>query len=99
VYRRSYLIVRPRLVATSGGGVSLATVLAVAASQAVDADHRTGRGSRPAVARMMVAAGRGERTVQRAREFLRLTGLATEIEPGRRRSYTERIASWERGCR
>jgi len=97
VYRRSYLIVRPRLVATSGGGVSLATVLAVAASQAVDADHRTGRGSRPAVARMMIAAGRGERTVQRAREFLRLTGLATEIEAGRHRSYTERIASWERG--
>jgi len=97
VYRRSYLIVRPRLVASSGGGVSLATVLAVAASQAADADHRTGRGSRPAVARMMIAAGRGERTVQRAREFLRLTGLATEIEPGRRRSYTERVASWERG--
>jgi len=97
VYRRSYLIVRPRLVATSGGGVSLATVLAVAATQAADADHRTGRGSRPAVARMMIAAGRGERTVQRAREFLRLTGLATEIEAGRRRSYTERIASWARG--
>ncbi len=97
VYQRSYLILRPRLVASSGGGISLPTVLAYAAAQAVAADHRTGRGSRPSIAGMATTAHRGRRTVQRARLFLRLAGLATEIQPGRTRTYSERINSWERG--
>ncbi len=94
VYQRSYLILRPRLVASSGGGISLPTVLAYAAAQAAAADHHTGRGSRPSIA---TTAHRGRRTIQRARLFLRLAGLATEIQPGRTRTYPERINSWERG--
>ncbi len=99
VYQRSYLILRPRLVASSGGGISLPTVLAYAAAQAAAADHHTGRGSRPSIAGMATAAARGRRTIQRARLFLRLAGLATEIQPGRSRTYPERISSWERGDR
>jgi len=97
VYKRSYLLLRPQLVASSGGGISLSTVLAYAAAQAAAADHHTGRGSRPSIAGMVTTAARGRRTIQRARLFLRLAGLATEIQPGRTRSYRERIASWERG--
>jgi len=97
VYQRSYLLLRPRLVASSGGGISLPTVLAYAAAQAAAADHRTGRGSRPSIAGMATTAARGRRTIQRARLFLRLAGLATEIQPGRTRTYPERINSWERG--
>jgi hypothetical protein len=99
VYQRSYLLLRPRLVASSGGGISLPTVLAYAAAQAAAADHRTGRGSRPSLAGMATTAARGRRTIQRARLFLRLAGLATEIQPGRTRTYPERITSWERGDR
>jgi len=99
VYQRSYLLLRPRLVASSGGGISLPTVLAYAAVQAAAADHRTGRGSRPSIAGMATSARRGRRTIQRARLFLRLAGLATEIQPGRTRTYPERITSWERGDR
>jgi len=99
VYQRSYLILRPRLVASSGGGISLPTVLAYADAQAVAADHRTGRGSRPSITTMATTARRGRRTIQRARLFLRLAGLATEIQPGRTRTYPERITSWERGDR
>ncbi len=99
VYQRSYLLLRPRLVASSGGGISLPTVLAYAAAQAAAADHHTGRGSRPSITSMATTAARGRRTIQRARLFLRLAGLATEIQPGRTRTYTERISSWERGDR
>jgi len=99
VYKRSYLLLRPRLVTSSGGGISLPTVLAYAAAQAAAADHRTGRGSRPSLAGMATTAARGRRTIQRGRLFLRLAGLATEIQPGRTRTYPERIASWERGDR
>jgi len=99
VYQRSYLLLRPRLVASSGGGISLPTVLAYAAAQAAAADHHTGRGSRPSIAGMATTAARGRRTIQRARLFLRLAGLATEIQPGRTRTYPERINSWERGDR
>jgi len=97
VYQRSYLLLRPRLVASSGGGISLPTVLAYAAAQAAAADHHTGRGSRPSITTMATTAARGRRTIQRARLFLRLAGLATEIQPGRTRTYPERITSWERG--
>ena len=99
VYQRSYLLLRPRLVTSSGGGISLPTVLAYAAAQAAAADHRTGRGSRPSITTMATSARRGRRTIQRARLFLRLAGLATEIQPGRTRTYPERITSWERGDR
>ena len=99
VYQRSYLLLRPRLVASSGGGISLPTVLAYAAAQAAAADHHTGRGSRPSITTMATTAARGRRTIQRARLFLRLAGLATEIQPGRTRTYPERITSWERGDR
>jgi len=99
VYQRSYLLLRPRLVASSGGGISLPTVLAYAAAQAAAADHHTGRGSRPSITTMATTAHRGRRTIQRARLFLRLAGLATEIQPGRTRTYPERINSWERGDR
>jgi len=97
VYQRSYLLLRPRLVASSGGGISLPTVLAYAAAQAAAADHRTGRSSRPSITSMATTAARGRRTIQRARLFLRLAGLATEIQPGRTRTYPERINSWHRG--
>jgi len=99
VYQRSYLLLRPRLVASSGGGISLPTVLAYAAAQAAAADHHTGRGSRPSITSIATTAARGRRTIQRARLFLRMAGLATEIQPGRTRTYTERITSWKRGDR
>jgi hypothetical protein len=103
VYRRGYLLSRPQLVATTGGGVSLAAVLTVATAHARAADHRTGRNSRPllgvtgGLTGLTAAVGLGRRTVTRARTWLRLVGLATEVAPGRHRSYTERLASWERG--
>ena len=103
VYRRAYLLTRPQLVASTGGGVSLRAVLAVATAHARAADHRTGRCSRPLLgvsggaAGITAATGLGQRTVTRARTFLRLVGLATEVAPGRHRSFTERLASWERG--
>lgn len=103
VYRRAYLLTRPQLVAATGGGVSLHAVLAVATAHARAADHRTGRSSRPLLgvtkgaAGLTAATGLGQRTITRARTWLRLTGLATQVQPGRHRTYTERIASWERG--
>jgi hypothetical protein len=103
VYRRGYLLTRPQLVATTGGGVSLRAVLAVATAHAQAADHRSGRNSRPLLgvsggpAGLTAAAGLGRRTVTRARTWLRLVGLATEVQGGRHRSFTERLASWERG--
>jgi hypothetical protein len=103
VYRRAYLLSRPQLVAVTGGGVSLRAVLAVATAHAQAADFRTGRSSRPLLGTsrgpvgLTAATGLGQRTVSRARTWLRLVGLATEVQGGRHRSFTERIASWERG--
>lgn len=103
VYRRVYLLTRPQLVASTGGGVSLAAVLAVATAHAQVADHRTGRSSRPLLGvskgptGLTAATGLGQRTITRARTWLRLTGLATQVQAGRHRTFTERIASWERG--
>ena len=105
VYRRAYLLSRPQLVAATGGGVSLRAVLAVATAHAKAADHRTGRSSRPLLGTtkglvgLTAATGLGQRTVTRARTWLRLVGLATEVQGGRHRSFTERISSWERGDR
>jgi hypothetical protein len=105
VYRRAYLLSRPQLVASTGGGVSLRAVLAVATAHAQAADVRTGRSSRPLLGTtkgptgLTAATGLGQRTVTRGRTWLRLVGLATEVQGGRHRSFTERIASWERGDR
>ena len=103
VYHRAYLLTRHELVATTGGGVSLRAVTAVATAHAQAADFRTGRSSRPLLGTtrgpvgLTAATGLGQRTVTRARTWLRLVGLATEVQGGRHRSFVERIASWERG--
>jgi hypothetical protein len=103
VYRRGYLLTRPQLVASTGGGVSLRAVLAVATAHARAGDYRTGRCSRPLLGvtggptGITATTKLGQRTVTRARTWLRLVGLATEVAPGRHRSFTERLASWERG--
>jgi len=105
VYRRHYLLVRHQLVATTGGGISLPAVLAVAAAHAAAADFTTGRNSGPLLGQsgaeqgMTAATGRGERTISRARTFLRLVGLATEVQAGRQRTLLERLDSAERGDR
>ncbi len=103
VYRRHYLLVRHQLVATTGGGISLPAVLAVAAAHAAAADFHTGRNSGPLLGQtgaergMTATTGRGERTISRARTFLRLVGLATEVQAGRQRTLLERLDSAERG--
>jgi len=103
VYRRHYLLVRYRLVATTGGGISLRAVLAVATAHAATADFRTGRNSWPLLGKsgaergMTAITGLGERTISRARTFLRLVGLATEVQEGRQRTLPERLDSAERG--
>jgi len=105
VYRRYYLLLRPRLVAVSGGGISLRAVLAVAGAHAAAADFGTGRDSRPMLGDtggeqgLTAATGLGARTITRARTFLRLAGVATEVQPGRHRTLYERLDSWERGDR
>jgi hypothetical protein len=105
VYRRHYLLLRPRLVAVSGGGISLPAVLVVASAHAAAADFGTGRDSRPVLGQtggergLTAATGLGARTITRARTFLRLAGMATEVQPGRHRTLTERLDSWERGDR
>jgi len=103
VYRRHYLLVRRQLVATTGGGISLRTVLAVSAAHATAADFGTGRNSWPLLGQtgaergMTATTGLGERTISRARTFLRLVGLATEVQAGRQRTLLERLDSAERG--
>jgi len=103
VYTRHYLLMRHRLVATTGGGISLRAVLSVAATHAAAADYTTGRNSWPLLGKtggergITAATGLGERTITRARTFLRLVGLATEIQQGRQRTLPERLDSAERG--
>jgi len=103
VYRRHYLLVRHQLVATTGGGISLRAVLAVAAEHATGADFGTGRNSWPLLGQsgaergMTAITGLGERTISRARTFLRLVDLATEVQEGRQRTLLERLDSAERG--
>jgi len=103
VYRRHYLLLRPQLVDVTGGGVSLRAVLAVATAHASTADFSTGRNSWPAIGDtggscgLAAATGFGARTISRARTFLRLAGLATEVQPGRTRTKLEQLASHERG--
>jgi len=103
VYTRHYLLMRHRLVATTGGGISLRAVLAVAAAHAQAADYTTGRNSWPLLGKtsaergMTATTGLGERTITRARTFLRLVGLATEVQQGRQRTLLERLDSADRG--
>jgi len=103
VYKRHYLLVRHRLVATTGGGISLRAVLGVAAAHAAAADYTTGRNSWPLLGTtgggrgLTAATGLGERTITRARTFLRLVGLATEVQQGRHRTLHERLDSADRG--
>jgi len=103
VYRRHYLLLRPQLVDVTGGGVSLRAVRAVATAHAAAADFATGRNSWPAIGDtggscgLAAATGFGARTISRARTFLRLAGLATEVQPGRTRTKLEQLASHERG--
>jgi len=103
VYTRHYLLVRHRLVATTGGGISLRAVLAVATAHAAAADFGTGRNSWPLLGKtgsergMTATTGLGERTITRARTFLRLVGLATEVQQGRQRTLHERLDSADRG--
>jgi len=103
VYERHYLLVRYQLVATTGGGISLCAVLAVATAHAAAADFGTGRNSGPLLGEsgaergMTATTGLGERTISRARTFLRLVDLATEVQQGRQRTLLERLDSAERG--
>jgi len=103
VYKRHYLLVRHRLVATTGGGISLRAVLAVAAAHAAAADYTTGRNSCPLLGQtgaergITATTGLGERTITRARTFLRIVGLATEVQQGRQRTLPERLDSADRG--
>jgi len=103
VYNRHYLLMRHRLVATTGGGISLHAVLAVAVAHAAAADYTTGRNSWPLLGKtggergITATTGLGERTITRARTFLRLVGLATEIQQGRQRTLLERLDSADRG--
>jgi hypothetical protein len=77
--------------------VSLKSLVAVAEARACFADHRTGRNSRPANARLAEITGLSVRTVQRASTALRLLGVATEVMRGRQRTRAERFASWRVG--
>jgi len=103
VYTRHYLLMRHHLVATTGGGISLRAVLGVAAAHAQVADYTTGRNSWPLLGKtggehgITATTGLGERTITRARTFLRLVGLATEIQQGRQRTLPERLDSADRG--
>ena len=93
IFTARYPEIRPALVAATGGGVALRTVIAVAAEMAAAADFRTGRESRLAVSTVVTRTGLGERTVQRARSTLLLLGVATEVFAGRRRTKEERYDS------
>jgi len=79
--------------------VSKRAVVAIAAEMARFADRSTGRNCRPSVATLATRTGFSERTVQRARECLRLLGVATKVVRGRQRTYVERMASWRIGDR
>ena len=93
IFTARYPEIRPGLVAATGGGVSLRTVIAVATEMASAADFRTGHESRLTVSTMIFRTGLGERTVQRARSTLLLLGVATEVFAGRHRTKLERLDS------
>lgn len=99
-YTAEYNRIRPELVKTSktgsvaGGGISLKSLLAVAKVMAGAADFDSGRSSRLSIATLVERTGLGERTVQRARQALKLLRVATEVLRGRLRRKGERMASW-----
>lgn len=93
VFTARYHEIRPALVAATGGGIALRTLLSVATEMASAADFRTGRDSRLAVLTVATRTGLGERTVQRARSTLLLLGVATEVFAGRHRTRDERLDS------
>lgn len=75
------------------------TLVVIAAEMARFADRSTGRNCFPSVAALQARTGFSERTVQRARQCLRLLGVGTEVVRGRQRTYMERMASWRMGDR
>ena len=95
-YDLRYIQVRPQM---SCGGVAKQTLIVIAAAFARYADLATGRSAHPTNEQLACATGFTERTIQRARECLRLLGVATEVLRGRQRTYIERMASWRMGDR
>ncbi|VAZ99725.1 hypothetical protein LAUMK4_04698 [Mycobacterium persicum] len=93
-YDLHYGEIRPQM---TSGGIAKHTLIVIAAALARTADAATGRNARPANEQLQRATGFTERTIQRARECLRLLGVATEVLRGRQRTYTERMASWRMG--
>lgn len=92
-YMAEYNTIRPQLVASTGGGISLKTLLSVAAAMAGAADFKTGRNSRLSIPTLVERTGKKKRTVQRARETLKLLRVATEVLRGRLRRRGERFGS------
>lgn len=95
-YDLRYTQVRPQM---TSGGIAKHTLVVVAAAFARYADVATGRNARPTNEQLQQATGFTERTIQRARECLRLLGVASEVLRGRQRTYIERMASWRMGDR
>ncbi|WP_307856971.1 helix-turn-helix domain-containing protein [Mycolicibacter acidiphilus] len=93
-YDLHYATIRPRM---CNGGVARKTLILIAAALAQSADYATGRNARASNARIVAATGLSDRQVQRGREALKLLGVATEILRGRKRTRTERFASWRCG--
>lgn len=95
-YDLHYCDIRPQM---TSGGIAKQTLIVIAAAMARHADRDTGRNARPTNDQLASATGFTERTIQRARECLRLLGVATEVLRGRQRTYIERMASWRMGDR
>ncbi|MCD2157908.1 replication protein [Rhodococcus cerastii] len=97
-YSAEYRNIRPSLVETTGGGISLKSLLAVATVMASVAEFDTGRESRLSLDKTIERTGLGERTVQRARQTLKMLRVATEVFRGRlRRKQGERQGSYRVG--
>ncbi|WP_308012177.1 helix-turn-helix domain-containing protein [Mycobacterium intracellulare] len=95
-YDHRYPAIRSQM---TSGGIAKQTLILIAAAFARTADIDTGRNARPTNQQLQHATGFTERTIQRARECLRLLGVATEVLRGRQRTYIERMASWRMGDR
>jgi len=94
VFRTHYPTVR-----REGDELSLKAFLAVGAAMSTPGriDPATGRDARQAVATIAMRAGFSESVVQRARRYLGVLGLGTEVLRGRQRTRDERMASWRVG--
>ncbi|CQD24582.1 replication protein Rep [Mycobacterium lentiflavum] len=95
-YDLHYPTIRPQM---CDGGIAKKPLIIIAAAMAHYADWGTGRNCRATNDQLAARTGFHLRTIQRARECLRLLGVATEILRGRQRTYTERMASWRMGDR